>query len=213
MVKDYFPAVISKHDYDKVQAMFTSRSDSDYASRSDNRAPAAPKHLLAGLARCPVCGATMTRVTKGAKSSGPRLVCVRAKAGACEYRSVPVEHVEAALEATQDAVAALYEQMEHTTADVARKHIGEKLNDYLMDIKDLESQQSVLWKQMQQSSYTAMQARGERLEALVSSGDVVQANAVLRSLVSDVVIDYRNGVLVFRWLHGGESSLTYTMPA
>ena len=35
--------------------------------------------LVAGLAECPACGGTMTRVYKGKGGGRPRLVCVRAK--------------------------------------------------------------------------------------------------------------------------------------
>jgi len=55
---------------------------------------------LAGMARCPLCDATMTRINKGAgpKRGKPYLVCSRAKVGAgCEYKQVRLENIEHAI--------------------------------------------------------------------------------------------------------------------
>lgn len=66
--------------------------------------------MLAGIARCPECGAAMTRVTKGTGSKGgrPKLVCTRAKAGAAPhpYRAVDLEAVHAALRASGEGLVA-----------------------------------------------------------------------------------------------------------
>src|SRR5207249_57341 len=64
------------------------------------------KSLFAGLARCPKCGETMTRVYKGKPpKGGVYLACVDAKEGrGCEYRAVRYEPVEAALLRDADRV-------------------------------------------------------------------------------------------------------------
>lgn len=92
-----YPASITEADWLTVRAL------------KDGRAPAvrgrgaqAPlSNVLAGLARCPECGATMTRVFKGSGTKGgkPKLVCTRAKAGAADhsYRSVDLPKVQDAL--------------------------------------------------------------------------------------------------------------------
>ncbi len=93
-IKGYFPAVIEKEDFEQLQA----------ASRN-RRAPkgsykANVSHLLAGLAKCPICGATMTRVNKGSrkKAGKPYLVCSNAKRGlGCQYKSVKQESIENAI--------------------------------------------------------------------------------------------------------------------
>jgi DNA invertase Pin-like site-specific DNA recombinase len=104
-LENYFPAVVDRPVWDTVQAL--------KASSGGRRSPASTtkttvSHLLAGLAACPSCGSTMTRVTKGntSKAGKPKLVCTRAKAGAgCEYRSVDLEAVETALIAGVDRAA------------------------------------------------------------------------------------------------------------
>ncbi|MFC4294102.1 recombinase family protein [Novosphingobium tardum] len=91
-----FPAIIVEPDWLAVRSL------------KDGHAPAARgqgakrplANVLAGLARCPICGSAMTRVQKGnpAKGGQPKLVCTRAKAGAgCVYHSVPLGEVERAV--------------------------------------------------------------------------------------------------------------------
>jgi DNA invertase Pin-like site-specific DNA recombinase len=95
-IPDYYPAVVDLEDYERVQAL-----------RGDGKAPIMRGtsgellNVLAGLARCPLCGSTMTRVNKGnaVKGGKPFLVCTKAKAGAgCTYRSVKLDRVESALQ-------------------------------------------------------------------------------------------------------------------
>ncbi|HYI82387.1 MAG TPA: recombinase family protein, partial [Acetobacteraceae bacterium] len=88
-IEGYFPAVVDPEVHARVQA-----------SRLGRRAPATRSghaqsvSLLAGLAVCPWCGATMTRVVKGKKGGKPRLTCVRSKLGACRMPSVPQHEAE-----------------------------------------------------------------------------------------------------------------------
>jgi hypothetical protein len=91
-LEGYYPAAVSRDTWSDVQAL----QEAGAASRG--RPSATPiSNILAGLAACPACGATMTRVQKGKKSK-PSFVCTSAKAGAgCQYRSVPYDHIEDAL--------------------------------------------------------------------------------------------------------------------
>ncbi|MBX7482842.1 recombinase family protein [Qipengyuania qiaonensis] len=92
-VEGYYPAVVAEETFREAQALREVRK----APQRGRHAHTPITNLLAGLAECPKCGATMTRVNKG-KRSKPSLVCARAKTGAgCEYRSVPYAQVEAAL--------------------------------------------------------------------------------------------------------------------
>lgn len=92
-VEGYFPAIISLEDFHEVQVIRQA-----HAAPSRGRHAHAPiTNVLAGLATCSKCGATMTRVAKG-KRSRPAYVCTRAKGGAgCEYRSIRCDLVEAAV--------------------------------------------------------------------------------------------------------------------
>ena len=92
-VEGYFPAAIPEHLWNEVRA-FRDRKQPKARGRN---ASAPITNMLAGLASCPLCGSTMTRTNKGARSK-PSYVCVRAKSKAgCSYRSVRVELVEAAI--------------------------------------------------------------------------------------------------------------------
>ncbi|MGF6254088.1 DNA invertase Pin-like site-specific DNA recombinase [Ensifer sp. LBL] len=87
-IEGYFPAVVEREAFDRVASMISARPTSA-------RAPVA--NMLAGLARCPLCDASMTRINKGSGPKGgkPYLVCSRAKVGAgCEYKQVRMENVE-----------------------------------------------------------------------------------------------------------------------
>jgi DNA invertase Pin-like site-specific DNA recombinase len=90
-VPGYYPAVVDEDSYQRVQAM-----------RMGTISPLRGRHakgqvlnIFGGLARCPACGSTMTRVYKGKRGGRPYLVCTKAKAGAgCVYKTVPYQQVE-----------------------------------------------------------------------------------------------------------------------
>lgn len=92
-IDGYYPSVVPEEAFADVQALASAR-----------QTPGRGKHgktptlnILSGLAVCPQCGNTMTRVQKGPRSR-PSLVCVSAKSGAgCSYKSVPYEPLEAVL--------------------------------------------------------------------------------------------------------------------
>jgi len=89
---DYFPAVISREVWDEVQAI-----KAGSGAPRGRQATGNVHNILAQLAKCPKCGATVTRVQKGqAKKGGhPSLVCTVAKTGGdCEYKSVRYSTVE-----------------------------------------------------------------------------------------------------------------------
>jgi hypothetical protein len=77
------------------------------------------QNILASLARCPLCGSTMTRVSKGSKlkAGQPFLVCVKAKTGAgCEYHTVKVASIERAIH--RKGVEALCDNWPHPDASI-----------------------------------------------------------------------------------------------
>ncbi|MDI7925244.1 recombinase family protein, partial [Ferirhizobium litorale] len=93
-IADYFPAVIDRELYDAVQGI--GRGGATVRGPGSGRS--APVHMLAGLAICPLCASSMTRVYKGKKGGRPYLICTRAKSGAgCRYRQVKVDAVEDAI--------------------------------------------------------------------------------------------------------------------
>lgn len=86
----YYPAVVAPETFADVQAL----QEAGAASRG-RHAHAPISNILAGLAACPQCSRTMTRVQKG-KRSLPAFVCVAAKngAGCSPYKSVPYAWIE-----------------------------------------------------------------------------------------------------------------------
>ncbi|RYD70891.1 MAG: recombinase family protein, partial [Verrucomicrobiaceae bacterium] len=105
-IEGYFPAAISLELWNEVQAFRTGKH-----SRTRGRHANAPiTNMLAGMATCPLCGNTMTRVNKG-KRGRPSYVCVNAKNSAgCTYKSVRVETVEEAI------ILRLPERLRHAPA-------------------------------------------------------------------------------------------------
>ena len=104
-VRDYYPKAIDVEKWKRAQALLKS-SGKTKARNGEVR------NILAALAKCPKCGATMTRVMKGSGKKGgkPKLVCTAAKSGArdldgsqfCTYTSVPLDIVEESLTRNAD---------------------------------------------------------------------------------------------------------------
>lgn len=93
-----YPAVITEARWTAVQALKDGK-----APAVRGRGAVAPlTNIFAGLARCPECGAAMTRVYKGSgpKCGKPKLVCTKAKAGAAShsYRSITLPDLHDAFE-------------------------------------------------------------------------------------------------------------------
>lgn len=99
-----YPAVIAEGDWLAVRAL----KDGLTPSVRGRGAKAPLSNLFAGLARCPDCGAAMTRVVKGSGPKGgkPKLVCTRAKAGAADhpYRSLALDMLHDAFERDWQAI-------------------------------------------------------------------------------------------------------------
>jgi DNA invertase Pin-like site-specific DNA recombinase len=91
-VAGYYPRVIDEETFTRVQLMIGARTKT---VRSGHVAS-----IVAGLAKCPKCGSTMTRVMKGTgkRAGPPKLVCTKAKAGAgCKYHGVRLPELERVL--------------------------------------------------------------------------------------------------------------------
>lgn len=96
-VRNYYPAVVDGETWARARAAVGGRGAAGTSGRG-RHAGQPVRHVLAGIASCPVCEGAMTRVWKGVGNGRAFLACARAKRGAgCVYKSVPVETVEAAL--------------------------------------------------------------------------------------------------------------------
>lgn len=209
--------------------------------RRGRHAAAPVQSILAGLARCPICEGTMTRVTKGSskRAGRPYLVCSRAKAGAgCEYRSVVLEDVERAIR--ERATELIFKDaMDEQDEDLIRLQ-GEleaaqtEVRNYADAVGGGSSSQTLLNRLVaaeerarhlteaiaarvshtQATREPLVEARMADLrDALTAEPfDVSSANTALRLCADHVVVEYRQGQLFVVWRHGGFTDLFYTWP-
>lgn len=234
-VTGYYPSVIDEDTYQLAAEMMAAKG-----KQRGRHAGKPVQSLLAGLAACPQCGSTMTRVNKGSRSV-PYLVCVSAKNGAgCEYRSVRLADVEGALIARRGQLVGEMPHSDAQLGDDIENHeaqLGvledelERLLDVLQQgghsdavtrrLRALEDQRdalkaelSALLERASQEESKLVNLKASRLaEALEAEPvDRQTANAALRQCLERVVVDYRSGFLELHWNHGGVSSLFYTMP-
>lgn len=162
-IPDAFPAVITVADWAAVQAL----KDGKAPAVRGRGAMAPLSNLFAGLARCPECGATMTRVNKGCPKKGgkPKLVCTRAKAGAAEhaYRSVDLATVQSAFE----------DKWQTLLADIPAGEGGTALDDRHADligsIEAVEGELGDIERRYGERPTQAARIRRQALEAFVAS--------------------------------------------
>lgn len=232
-VPDYFPSVIDSDSYQRLQSIV------DKSPLRGRHATGAVRNILSGLARCAFCGGTMIRTSKGPKSQ-PRLVCSKAKSGAgCEYRSVLMGDIESALTdrakeianaaPAPDAAAMRALQDAETTLDVLEERLSDMLN--LLErapsealahrVAALEGEVKAARVTRDAADEAARQAE-TRLNTIKTGAlggalaakpvDVAKANAALRALLREVVVDPGHGTMALRWHLGGEYSVAFAFP-
>lgn len=234
-IPDYYPAVITQETFDSVQRLGgTAHTVKARTGQIVN--------LLGGLAVCPICESTMTRVNKGSTLKGgrPKLVCVKAKAGAgCKYHGVDVDSVEKGILSNVGGVIGnapsgvagldedlsdleiqidvLKEQAINLTsalADGPSASIAKRLREIEYTAAELEQLRGELIDKIGAGSSPVLARRLLELEAALQADplDRPKANAGLRSVLASVVVDYPRGALVFNWKHGGASEIAYAWP-
>lgn len=229
-VPGYYPAVVTEADFHALQA---ARLGDHKARHRKGASP--PVSVVAGLAECPVCGGTMTRVAKGRKGGKPRLVCVRAKTRRCYGRSVVLDDVERAMFARADEIAAtapvggedLQAEIEKldVEADVVRGLMEDAEADWRASrspaararMTRLEAE----WDAAQAARKAAEERRAaagpglvrrlaEYREAIAAQPlDRPRVNALLRQMLAAVVVDPAEGTLRLRWHGGVESAVAF----
>ncbi|TDQ82022.1 DNA invertase Pin-like site-specific DNA recombinase [Dongia mobilis] len=160
-VENYYPAVVDVETYRTVQAIANTKSP-----KRGRHAAHEVQSILAGLARCPLCGGTMTRKSHGKKHGkygNPYLVCNRAKTGAgCVYRSVVLSEVERCL---VDRARQLRETM---PAPAQREgEIDDELDSLEMAIAGAEENIDVLLDQLTHTSSPSIRERIRSLESAI----------------------------------------------
>jgi DNA invertase Pin-like site-specific DNA recombinase len=221
-IEGYYPRVIDEDTFTRAQTMLAARTQTVRASKVVS--------LVAGLARCPLCGSTMTRVQKGERSL-PKLVCVKAiGAKGCQYHGVRVATVEEALrkevarlvpppadESLGDEIkgvdealylvgkqiAALIDQIEQAPSAALSKRLAARE----AEAQKIEAKLGELKAKAANSGARVIAMRADRMRTsleylAVEPGTVAEANAALRECFDSITIDYRSGELVMNWRHG-----------
>ncbi|MGO7266649.1 recombinase family protein [Rhizobium ruizarguesonis] len=229
-VEGYFPTIVDVEVFEKVAAMSSRRGLNLTAG---NTGMAAPANVLAGLAKCPTCGATMTRVNKGGRKGGkPYLVCTKAKAGAgCRYKQVKLAAIE-------EAVVSLGTYLHHLTpspnAEVEAKYRDMLLQDEVVEeqiqnlveavaqgdtskaiakaIAGKEAELERIRQDLEELGQRVADTITNRIENTVAEfcsrtegREIAKINATLRQLFAKVVVDYDTGYLRLHWRHTEES--------
>ncbi|WP_081070768.1 recombinase family protein [Burkholderia anthina] len=233
-VPGYFPAVIPEEVFARAQAQL---------GPAPKHRGAVVSNIIAGLARCPLCGSTMTRVTKGSGPKGgkPKLICTKAKAGAgCQYHAVPLENVETAivenasfiagtvpsgregldtdLDMAEVRIAATQDEIENLLQALAAAPstaIAERVRDLELSLDALRTERDILADQLVAANGPLLGKRVEDLRATLEADpmDRAKSNAALRLLLSSVTVDYERGKLMLEWKHGGETEVVFGMPS
>jgi Recombinase zinc beta ribbon domain/Recombinase len=232
-LSNYYPAVVDPDMFAKVQAMRVG------SKRQPSTKTGKVTFVVAGLAKCGRCGATMTRVMKGRKGGRPKLVCTRAKAGAgCEYRAVSLDAVEdtiaanmaflagtapsgsddldEAWECLEAAQAATEEQIENLINAIAAGSSSPALKERLRTLEHArdaqKAEQDALADRVSAASSPLVARRIAELEELMATGaEKAAINAAMRQVFSKITVD--GGVLRFEWAHGGECSVMFAWPS
>ena len=235
-VPNYFPAIVDEDTYQRIQAI-----------KIDTKAPvvrgkAELTNLLAGLAKCPCCGGSMTRVMKGSgpKAGRPKLVCTRAKTGAgCQYHAVDLGHAEDALvrdaawlvatapsgdtsvddrlSSVEAALSALDDQIENLVNALSAgpsMALSAGLRDMEAEKEALEQEQKELLERLGVVAGPLMARKLDELEAALTANplDKSKANTLLRQVLSSIAVNYQSGTLDLLWKNGGVSSVTFAWP-
>jgi len=180
----------------------------------------------------------MTRVSKGSgpKCGKPKLVCVKAKAGAgCDYRGIDLGTVEQALlsnlgsfigqapsgvelDELDTIISVYHEEAENLVQALAQGTslaVTHKLREMERELADVQTARVDILDRIATGSSPVLAQRLNDVEAALKAEPLnrPKANLLLRSVLVSVVVDYPNGRLDFQWKHGGESSIHYAMPS
>lgn len=194
-VLNYYPAVIGEHVFKSAQAMRAEAAGSVARPRAKG-----VRHLLAGLAKCPLCGQSMTRVTKGsrAKAGHPYLVCTKAKDGAgCAYKTVRVDAVDSALMSKAEFIGG--------TAPSGVTNLDEKLEAALAHREAVEEAQDNLVAALSRGDSPAIRRKLDALQ--IEHDDVTK---LVSQLTSEIVI--KGSVFVAKGVEEVEAALSGEQP-
>lgn len=231
-IKDYWPPIISESMFDQAQQLIK--------ARTLVKGPKTGVHLLASLARCPICGSSMERKIKR-QGAAPRFICSAVRVRKCKFHSVKIELLERALIAAADQ---LYEhmpatdptlklqaaQIELSLAETDQKlyALGVLLDDdkppaaIVERLRKLEALKDDLAASLEElksklvvSEPQYLRDRAKRMRDALSwhagdRADTQSVNKALHECFSKIVVNYTNSTLECVWKHGPTSIIPYT---
>ena len=234
-IEGYYPAIIDRADWDRVQARRIA-----WSAHYHNNVPKTGRaNLLAGLSRCPFCDRPM--VLLAAQNINWRyLMCRRAYNGlGCSDRWVRYPGIEDALTIDIDEVIKSCPKPALTSE--VRSHRLTQIRLRLHTLRGRQASIGAEYAQVRQSLRPVIGARdavdaeiakllaerkmlridrprwldvtlAARLDKLrtVAKATVVdrqELHTILRSLLTQVVVDWEHDRLVFHWKHGGTSAV------
>jgi DNA invertase Pin-like site-specific DNA recombinase len=238
-IEGYFPAVVDRATFENVQAM---ARETCSPLRGRHAMSGTIRNLFGGLARCPLCGGSMTRVNKGEGGGRPYLVCAKAKVGAgCRYRGVPYEQLEEAFVSNKNRVIAtapaggggdLDERLNKLDGNISGVELAienilhgmergtsglierQRLRELESELEQKERERADLFREQAEVAGPLVLQRLNALEAALREPAIhrTKVNVLLRQLFTAAVVDYRRGQLVLHWKHGGESDVMFAWP-
>jgi DNA invertase Pin-like site-specific DNA recombinase len=234
----YYPAVVTKAEFDAINTLQPEAK----AAKRGRHANAPLFNVLAGLATCPVCSATMTLTNKGERSR-KKFVCTKAKAGGkCRYKSVDYERIEEAFlsdpvglakscvalhpgdEAIERELRDLYDKLSadeeqlESLIEIAGKvrsaRVAREIGEIETRIAPLKARSQELRQQRAAMTPGLLKARLKEMVQAISEEPMnkERVNSMLRRVASKVVIDYRKDALRVEWVHGGETIIPVIDP-
>jgi len=162
-IAGFYPAAVSVADWVAVRAI-----KNGSVIRARGKSATAPiQNMLAGLARCPECGAAMTRVYKGArgKAGPPKLVCTKAKLGAA-----PHGYVSVSLEAVHGAIARSWTKfIDDVPAGERGPELDDEANSLRGEISGTEDHLAELLELLDRTPSLSLSGRVQAAEASLSA--------------------------------------------
>ena len=238
-IEGYYPAIIDKADWDRVQAKRAA-----WSAHYHNNVPKTGRaNLLAGLSRCPFCDRPMVLLCTQ-NVNWRYFMCRRAYNGlGCSDRWVRYPGIEDALTIDIDEVIKSCPKPALTSE--VRSHRLKQIRIRLHVLRGRQASINAEHVQVRQSLRPVIAARdavdaeiatlladrkmlridrprwldvtlAARLDRLrmVAKAAVVdrqELHAMLRSLLVNVVVDWERNRLVFTWKHGGRSAVAVAM--
>lgn len=227
-IRNYWPAILDTDIWDQLQAVLDSRS-----GKRGRHAATPLRNIFSGLLQCGECGTLTTAVSKG-RGQRRYLVCRGARSGACQYRSLRYDRMEALLLAVLPQLVGRAPSGTNFDAEIERAEgdslgVAEELDrvvDALAKVGHSEALEKKLRKLEADQADADARLRDLRGQAELAQSQLVQArlatlqevaaadpldrealNLALKQAVRVMVVDWAGGWLRVEWRQGGEPGM------